>query len=116
MPADMSLYPPNWESFSAYIRFGRAAGRCECEGECGLHKTTPGPRRCSERHGHAAKWARGKIILTVAHLCTCDPLCAFDDHVKAMCQRCHLRVDSDLHVRNSKKKRRGRLAVKDLFE
>lgn len=116
MPADMSIYPPDWKAFSNRIRFERAGGRCECLGECGLHATTPGPRRCIEKHGHEAKWARGKIVLTTAHLCSCDPPCANEEHVKACCQRCHLRIDKDLHTRNSKKTRRGRLAVGDLFE
>ena len=116
MPMNASLYPPNWKEFSIYIRFDVAKGQCQCVGECGLHKTIPGPRRCIEKHGCLAKWARGKIVLTVAHLCNCDPLCANEKHVKAMCQRCHLRVDKDLHVRNSRKTRRARLAVKDIFE
>lgn len=115
MPADMSIYPPEWQQFSKRIRFERAQGRCECTGECGLHTTTPGPRRCVERHGHEAKWARGKIVLTTAHLCQCDPPCAVDEHVKACCQRCHLRIDTALHVKNSRKTRRKRLAVGDLF-
>lgn len=103
MPVDMRLYPPNWPKFSKYIRFERAKGRCECEGECGLHCTHPGPRRCVERDGHAAKFARGKIVLTVAHQCKCHPPCTVESHVKAMCQRCHLRVDLPLHVSNAKK-------------
>lgn len=111
-----SDYPPNWTEISKRIRFERANGQCECVGECGLHKTTPGPRRCNERHGHAAKWARGKVVLTTAHLCDCDPLCGDEGHLKAMCNRCHLRVDTALHVRRARQTRRGRLAVKDLFE
>ena len=109
MPVDMSRYPVNWKQFSADIRFGRAAGRCECCGECGLHRTTPGPRRCTERHGEQAQWARGTVILTTAHLCECDPPCANPEHVKAMCQRCHLLVDVKLHVRNRHARRRGNL-------
>lgn len=116
MPIDYKLYPPNWREFSGDIREGRAENRCECEGECGLHKTTPGPRRCIEKNGYAAKWARGKIVLTVAHLCKCDPPCAIREHVKAMCQRCHLRVDTGLHTKNSRATRRKRVAVRDLFE
>ena len=112
----MADYPPNWKELSNEIRFKRAQGRCECEGECGLHRTTPGPRRCTERHEHLAKWARGKVVLTTAHLCQCDPLCGNPEHLKAMCNRCHLRVDVDLHVRNATKKRHARRAVKDLFE
>lgn len=109
MPWDRSKYPPEWDQFSARIRFGRAAGRCECEGECGLHRTHPGPRRCTETNGAPATWARGKIMLTVAHLCDCAPPCAIDDHVKACCQRCHLRIDVPLHVRNASSTRRRRL-------
>jgi hypothetical protein len=105
MPADMTLYPANWRELSHRIRFERAGGRCECRGECGLHRTNPGPRRCAELHGHAAKWARGKIVLTTAHLCACEPLCGDETHLRAMCQRCHLRVDVALHVRNAKANR-----------
>ena len=66
------LYPANWKQISARIRFVRAEGRCECVGECGLHKG-----RCKRRHGHVEyreKWDGGhietrevKIVLTVAH-------------------------------------------------
>ena len=37
-------------------------------GECGLHQPTGGPRRCEERNGEPAKWAKGKVVLTVAHM------------------------------------------------
>jgi hypothetical protein len=98
MPADMSRYPEGWKEFSGMIRFGRAGGRCECTGSCGLHKTHPGPRRCTEIHGTMAQYAKGKVILTVAHLCNCEPPCAIPEHVQAQCQRCHLRFDVKLHV------------------
>lgn len=102
VPFDRSRYPANWEDFSRRIRFDRAGGQCECAGECGLHDGRdlffPVAKRCDERHGALAKWAdpTSTIILTVAHLngrsgpCACDPLCADEAHVKAMCQRCHL--------------------------
>ena len=32
-----------------------------------------------------AKWAKGRVVLTTAHLCKCDPPCAIPEHVKAMC-------------------------------
>jgi len=98
-------YPEGWDEFSRFIRFTRAGGVCECVGECGLHKTNPGSRRCCEWDGHKAKWARGIVRLTVAHTCKCDPPCINPEHVKAMCQRCHLRLDVDLHVRHSKETR-----------
>ena len=102
MPTDRSKYPTHWKQFSRSIREDRAKLQCECVGECGLHRhTPPAPRRCTERHMEPAKFARGKVVLTTAHLCTCDPLCAIAEHVKAMCNRCHLRVDIALHVGRS---------------
>lgn len=82
-------YPDNWREISDQIRFGRAAGRCECRGECGLHQG----KRCSERHGEEAEWANGKVVLTVAHLDHVPENCE-EDNLKAMCQRCHLRYDN----------------------
>ena len=100
------IYPHNWQEFSRDMRFDVAQGRCMCCGECGLHRTHPGPRRCVERHGQPAVWAQGVVVLTVAHLCTCDPLCAEESHVKACCQRCHLRIDLQLHQSHAAETRR----------
>lgn len=121
MPMDRARYPENWESFSAEIRFTRAGSRCECEGECGLHRTHPGPRRCSEVHGQKAKWAKGKVVLTVAHLnndrgpCSCEPRCARADHVKAMCQRCHIRYDVKRHMLNASETKLRKRGQQTLF-
>lgn len=101
-------YPPNWKEISERIR-SRAGGQCECEGECGLHRTHPGPRRCTERHGRAAWWAKGMIVLTVAHLNHKPEDCA-DDNLKAMCQRCHLRYDAAHHRRNASATRAAKMA------
>lgn len=114
-------YPEGWKAFSRSIRIDRAGGRCECEGECGLHRTHPGPRRCIERHGEPATWARGIVILTTAHLngpdgpCRCEPLCADPAHVKAMCNRCHLRYDVPRHVKRALDTRRAGAALGELF-
>lgn len=115
---DKAKYPKDWSDFSSRIRFERAGGQCECLGECGLHQAAATlfapvrePRRCTERDGQEARWAKGLIMLTVAHLnapggpCQCDPLCAIDSHVKAMCQRCHLKYDVDRHVKHRIEKR-----------
>lgn len=101
------LYPPEWKSVSHYVRFIRAEGRCECWGSCGLHRTHPGPRRCVEVHKQPAVWAQGVIILTAAHMCTCDPLCADPAHLLACCQRCHLRIDGTLHAQHAAETRRA---------
>jgi hypothetical protein len=98
MPIDHTRYPTNWKQFSYHIRFARAQGRCECTGQCGMHRPNPKPRRCTERHGQPARWARGTVTLTTAHLCQCNPPCATPTHVIAACQRCHLRLDRKLHA------------------
>lgn len=51
----------------------RANGRCECHGQCGIDHTHPDASgrtstRCVELDGQKALFARGKVILTVAHL------------------------------------------------
>jgi hypothetical protein len=99
MPIDYRRYPPNWLEFSNHIRFARARGQCECTGHCGLHGGRPNGKRCTERHHEPARWAKGTVRLTVAHLCDCDPPCQIPSHVLAMCQRCHLRVDRFKHAR-----------------
>lgn len=110
--SDKSKYPANWKQFSRDLRENRAGLRCECTGECGLHQTHPGPRRCTERHMQPATWARGKVVLTTAHLCDCDPICAIPEHVKVMCNRCHLRIDVALHVRHAAATRMRRKEAK----
>ena len=109
MPYDRKRYPSDWPAISRRIR-DRAGGQCECAGECGLHRTHPGPRRCLERQGQRAAWARGVIVLTVAHL-NHDPQDCRDENLKAMCQRCHLRYDTALHVRNASTTRARKLAA-----
>jgi len=106
-PENRARYPGNWRAISDRIRFQRAAGRCECEGECGLHRTTPGPRRCVEVHGQSATFAKGKVVLTVAHL-DHTPENVADTNLKAMCQRCHLLYDKDHHQANAARTRARR--------
>ena len=107
MPADPRNYPPGWAAFTLLIR-ARAGDRCECEGECGLHHE----RRCDERGGQPAKWARGRVVLTTAHRnapggpCQCEPLCMEPEHVASMCQRCHLRYDAPRHTASAARSRR----------
>jgi hypothetical protein len=94
---DRGRYPANWKTEIVPAVRARSGGRCECTGECGLHRTTPGPRRCVERNGQPAKWARGKVVLTVAHLDHTPEHCDLTN-LKDMCQRCHLRYDVKHHA------------------
>ncbi|MCB9759716.1 MAG: hypothetical protein H6739_07725 [Alphaproteobacteria bacterium] len=90
-------YPADWWKLSAEIRFGRAEGRCECDGLCGdVHPDG----RCDQREGAPATWPDATpgvvVMLTTAHLdhrpAHCEP-----DNLRALCQRCHLRHDTEHH-------------------
>jgi len=111
-PENRQRYPPDWKAISLRIK-ARSGGRCECEGECGLHRTNPGPRRCTERHGEPARWAKGRVVLTVSHL-DHQPENCDDDNLKAMCQRCHLRYDVPHHratARRTRDAKTGQLSL-----
>ena len=109
MPFQKHKYPANWKAISLAIR-ARSNGRCECWGECGLHHD----RRCEEQNGRTAKWAKGVIVLTVAHLSLPESDCR-DENLKAMCQRCHLRYDIALHVANRRATQKAKRAHTELF-
>jgi hypothetical protein len=97
---DQSIYPPYWKQFSLYIRKERAKDRCE---------------QCTARNGYlrVTTGRITKIVLTVAHLdydggpCDCKARtgrkCARPNHVKALCQRCHLAMDMPHHIANRQK-------------
>ena len=102
MPCDITKYGPDWPAFSRRIRYVRALEQCECFGLCGLHHN----RRCIERHHQRARFAKGLIRLTVAHLCNCDPPCQDPNHVIAACQRCHLRIDAPRKAKTRQEARR----------
>jgi hypothetical protein len=84
-------YPRNWAAISRRIRHKRARGRCECRGECGIDHGGRCPAINGERN------ARGsRVVLTVAHL-DHTPEHAEDCNLLAMCNACHLRLDTDQH-------------------
>ncbi len=102
------LYGKDWREFSDSIRFDRAQSRCECRGQCGTrHHGGIREGRCGSMHSTTVEYhadgkptRRVKIVLTVAHLCH-DESCRKRRHVKAMCQRCHLRYDAHHHAQNA---------------
>ena len=108
-------YPADWKAISTWVRFERAAGRCECEGECG-RGTHEG--RCPNRHGYLAYGtATTKVVLTTAHLDhtpeNCDPA-----NLRAMCQGCHLHYDREHHAETAARTRAALAAaqMEPLFE
>lgn len=94
-PEKAALYPRDWPEISRRIRFERAEGRCECQGECGHDHGG----RCPERHGAQHSVTGSPVVLTVGHL-THDPARSADDELRAWCQRCHLAYDQDHHLAN----------------
>ena len=101
-PEERARYGPDWRAFSDSIRFNRAGRRCECEGECGrgTHKG-----RCPNVHLEPAYSTGARTVLTVAHLCH-TPECR--EHVKAMCQGCHLAYDREHHAQTRAARRDAR--------
>lgn len=111
-PENVGRYPPDWREISRRIRFDRAGGRCECEGECGRHRDDEGLRggRCTNRHGKPAWGSASPVVLTVAHLDHTPENCD-DDNLRAMCQGCHLAYDYDHHVETRRATRAAALAA-----
>lgn len=105
-PENRDRYPSNWREISLRIRTVRAAGRCECVGECG--RGTHGDRRCPNVNGGRAYGTGSKVVLTVAHLDhtpeNCDPT-----NLRAMCQGCHLHYDREHHAQTAAATRRAAL-------
>ena len=93
-PENKKRYPVDWDVISRRIKFVRAEGRCECEGECG-RETHIG--RCPNRHGLPAYGTGSLVVLTTAHLNHTPEDCR-DENLKAMCQGCHLHYDRDHHA------------------
>lgn len=105
--SERARYPKDWKRIRATILMRAVNGeysQCECEGECGLHRDHPGPRRCVEIHGAPAMWAKGRICLTVAHL-NHTPEDNRPENLRAWCQRCHLRYDAAHHAANARETR-----------
>jgi hypothetical protein len=125
-----SDYPDDWEEASARVRFGRANSRCEWPG-CGVrHGSIIARGKDGEPVRDALGMAREfpsaadpaladfpearpvAVVLTAHHVCTCRPKCAIDEHLKALCQRCHNRVDAPLRRAHAKLTRWVRKARK----
>lgn len=101
---DKSIYPKNWKEISKRIRFERAKNRCE---ECGvpngqlIYRDESGWHLAPEGHHSDSMALDGvkftKIVLTVAHL-DHDTKNNDNKNLKALCQRCHLRLDAKQHA------------------
>ena len=118
-PENRDKYPKNWKEISTRIRFERAEGQCECEGQCGTDHTTEfiysSFRRCQATHGDLHPVTGSKVVLTTMHL-DHDPTNNDDNNLMAGCQRCHNRYDAPMRRRGIEERKRAQQAVADLFE
>jgi hypothetical protein len=115
-PENRARYPRDWQEISLRIRTERAAGRCECRGECGhdhlaefdenpaadlvddlIAAFGPDFLRCLAENGRPHPVTDSTVVLTVAHLNHTPEDCR-DENLKAMCQRCHLAYDRSHHA------------------
>lgn len=102
-PENRHRYPANWKQISLRIRTQRAAGRCECEGECGRGTHTG---RCPNLNKQPAYGTGSLVVLTVAHLNHTPEDCR-DENLRAMCQGCHLHYDRAHHRQTAAATRRA---------
>lgn len=110
-PENVARYPADWRKISERIRFVRAAGRCECRGECGLDHHG----RCDARDGRSHPMTGSKVVLTVAHLDHQPEHCA-ESNLLAMCQQCHNHYDMPERTRGRAARLRALRAIADLFD
>lgn len=94
-------YPKDWDAISHRIRFVRAAGQCECLGECGMPGHAAQGGRCSNHHGGPSVYSGAIVVLTTAHLDHTPENCE-DSNLKAMCQGCHLWYDREHHAETAR--------------
>lgn len=94
---DRRRYPPDWPDISDRIRFGRAGGRCECEGECDATGPLRHTGRCHAVHGTLHPDTGKRVVLTTAHRNHTPEDCR-DDNLFAACQPCHLNYDREHHA------------------
>lgn len=134
MPFDRKKYPKEWEAIRVRI-LNRDGHKCKF---CGVpnhryvirFETTEGEhfkafsdkgigfeirRRVAIRLGIHVK-APVKIVLTIAHIESPDPMDCRDENLAALCQRCHLRLDAGLHAHNARRTRDRKVGQGELLE
>ncbi len=114
-PENKALYPDNWKEIRQDI-LARANHCCEF---CGVENYSfrlkidhTHIRPPTEKGLDLREWS--KIVLTIAHL-NHDPTDNDYENLKALCQKCHLNYDKELHMYNSALTRRKKLPTKDMF-
>jgi hypothetical protein len=89
-PENASRYPADWKLRSRFVRVYRARNLCEW---------------CGAANGQAHQVTGSVVVLTTAHVYDQRPEAASLLNLAALCQRCHLNHDRDIHIRNRQKTR-----------
>lgn len=118
-PENRGRYPADWKKIRAQI-LERAHHRCE---QCGVPnhayrnnvtgEVTDDPW-VTENWICVDEDSVARIVLTIAHL-NHQPEDCRPENLKALCQRCHLRLDGNLHAQHAAQTRRAGKAIGDLF-
>jgi 5-methylcytosine-specific restriction endonuclease McrA len=88
MPINYKNYPPDWKSIRQRI-LKRAGNKCEL---------------CPAENGKPHWKTKSKVVLTIHHI---RGKHSTDLNLIALCQRCHLRLDLEKHIRNREARRGG---------
>lgn len=125
-----SRYPANWKSeirpriLARATREGEDVPRCE---ECGVVDRDIGYRDSADGGKFCSVFGAAypgedwygerviQIILTIAHLSDEIEDCS-DENLKALCQRCHNRLDAPRRAAGIKARRHAQRAGGDLFK
>lgn len=125
MPCDYSLYPKNWKTEIRPAILERAGNCCEfCKAKNGelyirgvfdgcecyqdmdgtIFASTDGMRIGDDYVGevanHTTKNTSVRIVLTIAHL-DHDTTNNNYENLKALCSKCHLNYDRNIHAKNA---------------
>lgn len=130
-PENKGRYPKDWKSIRLQVLM-RAGHRCEF---CGIYNHSWGWRNSAGEFHRVKKRPlreagcrktpfllatdKGEvkiieIVLTIAHLDHTPENCALDN-LKALCQRCHLTYDAEMHAQEARISRRKGKALAELF-
>lgn len=134
LPENKKRYPKDWNLRSRFIRFIRAKSKCEF---CGVRNYSVGwrdnngvffayPKTQYKNYKQARSFAVQLtkendhkyivIVLTVAHLHDHRPEAASFLNLAALCQKCHLDYDKDMHVANAARRRNTNENQLTMFE
>ena len=92
MPWRRSEYPAEWDTVIRPVLLARAENRCE---------GSPAYPGCRVVNHQSHPETGSMVVLTMAHLCRCEPKCGELTHLRLLCQRCHLTLDVELHQQHA---------------